>query len=811
MPMHPDRSLIRRCLTLSTLLGALLLGAPAWAQAEDVDSVLGTARAQIDTLQKRLGADTTDADLVQLRETALAVQARADAVARGLEPALANVQARLDELGTAAQGGTEAADVAEQRRALDRSRGTLDSQLKLARLLEVESAQAAEQVATLRRSRFQAELGERTTSILAPPFWRDLRAGLVRDRARIGQLGAELAAALRATPGAVWAGGVVACVIVLLLWRWASRALPPMVAKRVPAGRLRRSLLALLTTLLITAGPAALAHGLRLALTWHQAPSPALQSLLVGMVGAVTFAAYLAGLGAALLSPGRPSWRLPPLPDTVASHMRRLPLLLGAVVVVGSLLEQLATLVNTGLATAVAINCLFALAIGALLAHALRRSRRLRQQASQTTEDHTGGHAGTPASTLVNPPASPHISRTAGRLAVDIVSGAGWVLLLVSLACLLVGYVALGSFVVKQVVWIVTVLATVYLLTAVIDDAFMALLASPHQADAEGGARADPLLRDQAAVVLSGVSRLAVLMVGLVLIAAPFGQGPLELFQRATQLKDGLAIGEIQVRPGTVLQALAVLALGMLAVRALQRWLADRFLPTTRLDPGMRSSATTLLGYVGAVFVVALALSAVGLGLERIAWVASALSVGIGFGLQAVVSNFVSGLILLAERPVKVGDWVSVGGMEGDIRRINVRATEIQMGDRSTVIVPNSELITKTVRNLTLADPLGLVQLRLPMPMDTDVERVRHIVLSAFAEHADVLDAPAPNVFLDSIDATGLVFNASASVSSPRKAYGVRSELLFDILKRLREANLPLSKQPTMLLRDAAPPKPADA
>src|SRR3546814_5716488 len=132
----------------------------------------------------------------------------------------------------------------------------------------------------------------------------------------------------------------------------------------------------------------------------------------------------------------------------------------------------------------------------------------------------------------------------------------------------------------------------------------------------------------------------------------------------------------------------------------------------------MRLSAATLFGYAGYVLVFSLTLSAVGIGLERVAWIASELSVGIGFGLQAVVQNFVSGLILLAERPVKVGDWVSLGGVEGDILRINVRATEIQMSDRSTVIVPNSELVTKTVRNVTHSNPLGVVQVKLTMPLD---------------------------------------------------------------------------------------------
>lgn len=174
-------------------------------------------------------------------------------------------------------------------------------------------------------------------------------------------------------------------------------------------------------------------------------------------------------------------------------------------------------------------------------------------------------------------------------------------------------------------------------------------------------------------------------------------------------------------------------------------WLADSYLPTTRLDAGMQTSAATLLGYLGYVLAVSLSLSTVGIGLDRIAWVASALLVGIGFDLQAVVQNFVSGLILLAERPVRVGDWVSLGTVEGDIRRINMRATEIQLGDRSTVIVPNSQFITKTVRNVTHANQLGLVQIKLPMPLMTPAEQVRTLLMEVFETHPDVLKAPASN------------------------------------------------------------------
>jgi potassium-dependent mechanosensitive channel len=199
------------------------------------------------------------------------------------------------------------------------------------------------------------------------------------------------------------------------------------------------------------------------------------------------------------------------------------------------------------------------------------------------------------------------------------------------------------------------------------------------------------------------------------------------------------------------------------------------------------------------------ALSALGLSVERIAWVASALSVGIGFGLQAVVQNFVSGLILLVERPVKVGDWVAIGNIEGDIRRINVRATEIQMGDRSTMIVPNSELITKTVRNVTLANAQGRVQIVLPMPLDTDADAVIAAMRAAFASSHAVLENPEMSVTVDGIQNATLIFIGVAFIANPRQAGAIKSNILLDILARLREDGIAMVKPQEVAYRTIGP------
>ena len=775
-----------RCLfplLLALLLACSMGASPAWAQA-DVDAAtadqrLDVLRKQITTIQKTLDgdADVPDAALSQMKADALAASAEADKVAADIEPQLASVQARLAELGKPADGAKDAPDVAAQRNQLDRSSSALDAQVKLARLLSVETTQASEQATTVRRSQLQARLGERTSSILAGAFWKQLHAEWPQTHLRLQNLGNELVNAARTTPGSVWAIIFVGIVLVLAASIWISRHLLMLTSTRVPHGRLRRSLHALAVLVLATATPGLVAELLAFGLRWSGALSDKTGVFLSSLIGIICFAGFTAGLGHALLSPNRTSWRLLPLSDALAARMGRYPTVFAFVMVLVWAAERVSIVINTGLSTAVAVNCIVALVLSITVAYGLLRAERCWRQV----------RAADPAS-----PTTP--------LWLRCVVVIMWLALAASLVSLLVGYVAFGSFVTKQITWIMVVVCTTYLLTVLVDDVCMLLASTPPPPDSANPVLATPKARDQAAVLLSGLGRALIVLLMLMLLLAPFGEGPAELFQRLGKLQDGLSIGEVAIRPGSVIQALLVLLVGYIGVGFFKRWLQNSYLPTTNLDSGMQVSFLTLFGYIGGVAAVALALSAAGIGLERIAWVASALSVGIGFGLQAVVQNFVSGLILLAERPVKVGDWVSLGGVEGDIRRINVRATEIQMGDRSTVIVPNSEFITKTVRNVTHASPLGLVQIKLPLPLGTDAEAARALILSAFVDNHDVLDTPAPNVQLDGIDNGNLMFNATGFASSPRLTYGIRSALLFELLKRLDAAEISISKPSTMVL-----------
>lgn len=759
----------------------LLCAMPLWAQVPDPEFTLDQLRQQVEKMQRDLAKPDPEADLLAWRSNALAAQVQAQTMVEALEPQRSSVQERLAELGTQPADKKESADIAALRSQLDKSSNALDAQVKLAGLVAVEAGQLAEQISVQRRAQFQTELGRRTASILAPAFWNELRGSYAADADHLGALIRELLRALRTASFGVWLA--MAAALALLLWshRQAKNLLLHLATTRIPHGRLRRSLFAVVRILLSVLVWGMVAGIVRTGLEWRADLSPLPHALLLRSVGLACFGGYVMGLGRALLAADRPSWRLPALPDTVATGLSRFPLVFAVITTAGWLVERLYALVNASLATTVALNCILALVLGISMVIAVGRGERLRRLLDL----------------------APDAERAPPRpLWLGVLAALVWLVLVGSVAALLLGYVALGAFMVRQLAWTGIVASSTYLLLVLIDDVCMGWLAINNPDNMPVGTWR---MRDQAAVLVSGVGRALVALVALTSVLSPFGDGPPELLNRAIQFSDGLAIGEVQVRPMAVLLAVAVLVVGLLCVRLLKRWLVVQLLPTTNLDAGMQMSTSSLFGYAGAVLVVALALSAVGIGLERVAWVASALSVGIGFGLQAVVQNFVSGLILLAERPVKVGDWVVLGTVEGDIRRINVRATEIQMSDRSTVIVPNSEFITKTVRNITHASPLGLVQIKLPMPLDTDVEQVRDLMLAAFQDHAEVQGNPAPSVALDGIESGKLVFNATAYVGSPRMSYGVRSDVLFEVLKRLRAANLPMSNPSTMVLREVPP------
>ncbi len=770
----------------------IVVACSASAQVPDSAKVFDDAAKQIAAMRSQLASDDVDtALLITLRDEAGRLAGTADGVIADRVPKLEAIDARLAELGPAPEAGAaaEAADIRARRSELARQRSLLDSEIKRAKLVVADGQQLAGEVAEVRRGLFRRQLSRRTAAPLFPQFWREVAANSERDQGLLGALRTATVDSLATAfaPGHRLASliGIAIGVFLLVFGRWGSERLwLRITADRMPQGRLRRSALAFAVLVISTILPGLAAHAFHLGLDWNNAFAEPFDSLARKFVNAMYFGGLVVGLGRALLAAGRPSWRLAPISDAIAARLRLFPLMLATVVVAGFMLNSVNSVLGTSLAATIAtsfvVAVLHALAVGAILVTIRRADARAEVEERKPA-------AGRPM----------WMSVALGLLTLGVFA---------TLVAAPAGFVAFAAFLAGQMIWIPIVAGVTYLLVCVVEDISKAAL-SERAGWARRAIGVSPKTLEQMAVVFSGLFRVVAIACAVIAILAPFGATPAELLQNGARLGAGISVGKLKIAPDMVFGAIAVLVIGLFSVRLFKRWLADRYLPTTRLEPGVRSSISTLLGYAGAIIVISIALSALGLSLDRIAWVASALSVGIGFGLQAIVQNFISGLILLVERPVKVGDWVQLGEVEGDIRRINVRATEIQMGDRSTVIVPNSELITKTVRNVTLANAEGRIYIRLPLPIATDAERVRTIVFEAIAAQPSILAKPEPAVLLEGIEAGSLIFVVIAYIANPRQAGGMRSALLIDILARLRAADITLVGTQEISVR--ARPEPA--
>lgn len=276
----------------------------------------------------------------------------------------------------------------------------------------------------------------------------------------------------------------------------------------------------------------------------------------------------------------------------------------------------------------------------------------------------------------------------------------------------------------------------------------------------------------------------------LPIIAVMWGFSVEKIVDGILALKNGVAVGQIRVSFGSVMTFALVFLFGYALTRWLQRVLHFAVLDRLHIDAGARAAVLTGFGYFGLTLSALVAITAAGLDLSSLAFIAGALSVGVGFGLQSVVANFVSGIILLIERPIKVGDWIEVGSYSGHVRKIAFRSTHIETFDRHEVIIPNTDLISGSVTNLTYGGSLGRITLPVGIAYGSDVEAARRVLLEVLAGHARVLDDPEPSVVLESLGDSAINLKAMCFVENVNQRQSVRSDLYFAILKALENAGI---------------------
>ncbi len=750
---------------------------------EEVKQRLEQAKAALDRIEQSLQRQDIDqSSLQELRNELDPLIDRLRELVGELEPATKEVEDRLRELGPRPeQGRTEDLAITQQREETQRRFATVDADLRQARLLSVRAGQISERLADKRRELLTRQLFERSASILDPNLWRDAAASLPRYAMGFGFFFDDWLRAV-GNSGSLFGFVLLALTLalaVVLYWPVRRRLLAApfgsrfsFAATETPTA-MQRTVIAAWMAIVNALLPAIAAFLVVRVMQSLQLVPFRFGDVANALVLAVIIFSSLRAVAVALLAPDRPAWRFLPASDAIARRTVRTATWIGAVVALFLVLQTINAAIIAPLPATVALLGIRCIVFSVVLALGLTASARIEaHEREERAKDPYSGPTTTGGWRWLRPVL--------------------WLVAIVVGASPFLGYSAFGAYLSGQTVWVLIVLGALKMLLALVDETLSegtraGTATSRRISDMVG---AEPTSVEQAGIVVSGIVRVVLLTIAAFMIIVPWGVESRDALGVVRALFFGVQIGGINISLAVFLLAMVVFSIALIATRGVQRWLDNRLLPSTRMDIGLRNSVRTVFGYLGFLVAVVLGLSFLGLDLQNLAIVAGALSVGIGFGLQSMVSNFVSGLILLAERPIKEGDWIVVGDAEGYVKRINVRSTEIETFDKAVVIVPNSNLVSGTVKNWMHNDLFGRTKINLGVPQTAEPERVRALLVEIAKKHPLVTSDPEPRAYLVDFNENALLFELTFTVTNVDKSFVVRSDLRFEIVRRFRDEGL---------------------
>ncbi len=734
---------------------------------EDLLQPVNDVSGAIEATEKQLDeAPGTQKELAALRSQVEKIQSKAKAAGEALQPRLDEVRSQIAKLGEAPAetAPPEAPEVASERDRLNKLAAQIDGAIKKAALVDVRAAQLISRVQHVRQGIFTRFLFWQTQTPLQPQVWREATDQLhlaARQIAFIagnwwsvaafkllsllGVLAAATLAygALRALAGRLARPRFDAAAATPPLHERAANAVWSAVAFAVPA----------------SVGALLLYVGLdETGLLYWQVERFA-QSVLTSFLIFIAISA----IARAVLQPKRPRWRIFDLADRSAATICLALQGIAAVYALDYLARRVISILSLPLSSSIVSAFIASLLYAALVLVIVR----------------------TP---FAGEPHAPGVPLSRWRPL--WLKGLILALAALVLGASLLGFVALARFLAGQVLMTGSGLVIVALVHLAIRGVRTTPLGETEGTALDGRLTLEDVRRVR---LVRGLrlflnTALVVLTVPVILMAWGISAGEVLSWVKAAVF--GFDIGGVRISLVRILAALLLFVALLVVTRLFQRWLAARALPRTRMDSGLANSIYTGAGYIGFSIAGLAAVAYAGFDITSLAIVAGALSVGIGFGLQGIVNNFVSGLVLLVERPIKVGDWIAIKEGEGYVRRIAVRATEIETFDRASLIVPNSELITQTVTNLTHRNQLGRLNINVRVSYAADPELAEAVLQKTAEENTSILRHPPPLVVLDNLGDQALEYSVRVYLADVNRSLQVQTELRTQIVKALRASGI---------------------
>jgi potassium-dependent mechanosensitive channel len=733
----------------------------------DIQAAMARWQHELDRIEGELRQPRLRyAELNSLRDALQRQRTDIEDFSSRLRPALAAAKGQAELLGAAPSDAQppEPEQIARNRAELNYHLGLLSAGEAAVNAAQLRIDQLIDGVQEARRKNFSTYLFQAVPGVHSTETWTRLPSyvpsAISRTRDLVADWWANAGDRAQVVPGAL-AAAVLALALMLVssvgvprLRRWRDDGEPPFWRRASSAAGV------VLLRMLPAVAPILLLYGLT---AETEALPERVDWLFYAAAQSAIIVFAVSALVATVFAPAAPQWRLVPASNAAAWRICGLVVLLAVVYGLTTFIYIATRLVQAPFALTVAVAVSSCLALAVIV-----------------------------VAILLTPLEAQHQDGTTSPQWLKVLRLPVWATIVAIVVSTLAGYLALARFLAQQLIVTGSILAIVYLLLLWVDG-FIQSLGDDHAAIGrwlQDNAGLDRRRRERLALPCGLFLKLAVLVLSVPLIMRQWGYDWPDILDWYRQLFFGFRIANTQVSFAALFAAIIVFALAYAAARLFQSWLDAHVLRPAGISGGVRDSIRTGVGYVGIVLAAVVAASFAGFSLSNLAIVAGALSVGVGLGLQAVVSNFVSGLILLAERPIKIGDIVVVGGEEGTVRKISVRSTEIETADQAHVLVPNSYFITEKVKNWTHRNSFGRIVIAVNVASSSDPRQTRDILIKVAKDNPRVMSVPEPFVDFEDFGADSLNFKLYAFTYDLNKNIGTRTDLRIAILEAFRQAGI---------------------